>query len=102
MGNGRIKIDTAAVRSAATNVGRLNKCVNHSLDELTRQISALNKDWDGSASEQAISTFSKMRSDYYENRYAQVDNFVRFLLQNVAGGYEFAESNNSKLADLFK
>lgn len=97
-----IKIDTIAVRNAAANINRLNKCVNNALDELTRQVSALNRNWDGSGSEHAISTFGNMRADYYHNRYDQVDNFVRFLTQNVAGGYEFAEENNRRLSDLFK
>ena len=102
MGNGSIKINTSAVRAHAERVRTLNKNINCSLDALTGQISALSRDWDGSAAEHAISTYSKLRADYYNNRYAQVDNFVNFLTRNVAGGYESAEKNNRSLSDAFK
>ncbi len=99
---GSIKINTQAVRSTAQQVDRLNKTVNSSLDELTRMISNLNGNWDGSGSEHAIETFGRMRADYYNARFDQVDNFVRYLARNVAGGYESAESNNRRLSDSFK
>ena len=80
---GSIKINTQAVRSTAQQVD-------------------LNGNWDGSGSEHAIETFGRMRADYYNARFDQVDNFVRYLARNVAGGYESAESNNRRLSDSFK
>lgn len=102
MAGDTIKIDTMAVRNAAEKVSRLNRNINYSLDELIRRVSSLNGSWDGSGSENALATFSRMRSDYYQNRYDQVDNFVRFMMNNVAGGYESAENNNISLSDAFK
>ncbi len=102
MSDSSIKIDTAVVRTVAENVSRLNGNINHSFDELTRQISALNRDWDGAGADRAMSSFSRLRADYYQNRYAQVQNFVQYLVKNVAGGYEAAEENNRKLSDVFK
>ena len=105
-GNGGLGADLNfkedTVRDVANNVKRINDELKSSFSNVTDAINALDRSWDGEAASNAITKFNTIKSNFVENRPAQVDVFVSFLLRQVGDGYVSTEEVNKQLADQFK
>ncbi|SDM85065.1 WXG100 family type VII secretion target [Bacillus sp. OK048] len=97
-----IKVDTGRVAAAAKNIANYNNRIKDDFSSVESAIRALNSVWDGTAAEHAMDSFYKIKSTFHEPRYTVVDNYVKFLQQQVDPGYTQAEKANTTLADLFK
>ena len=97
-----IKVNTDAVVSVAQDIRKINNDIRDLISPVESAMKALDKTWDGSAASNAISKFNALKSDYSDNRYNVIENFVNFLLQQVGEGYTQTESANTSLADAFK
>ena len=102
--NGIITVDTNKVRATVTSVNTINNNLEKDFNAVVNAISKLDSSWDGSASAKAISKFNKIKSDYCgsSGRKAVMQNYLKFLSDAVAIGYETTESTNTKLSGLFK
>ena len=102
--NGTIRVDTNKVRATVTAVNTINDNLEKDFNTVIKAMSKLNSSWDGSASSKAISKFNKIKSDYCgsSGRKAVMQNYLKFLSDAVAIGYETTEGTNTKLSDLFK
>lgn len=97
-----IKVDTARVVAAAKNISNLNNKISDEFSSVESAIKGLDNVWSGEASAKGISSFYELKNAFNEPRYTVVDNFVRFLKQQVNAGYTHTENENKSLADLFK
>jgi WXG100 family type VII secretion target len=99
---GQIKVNTEQVEQIAGNIERLNNQLNDSLKNSQQTITNLKNSWEGQASDATISSFNEFAQKYFQNYYDVIDQYVKFLRQNVATGYFQTETANSNLADAFK
>lgn len=102
--NGIIKVDTNKVKNTVTTVNTINNNLEKEFKNVTDAVTKLNSSWDGTASSKAISKFNKIKSECCgaSGRKAVVQNYLKFLSDAVAIGYETTEEANTKLSDLFK
>ena len=97
-----IKVDIAKVETAATKISSYNAKIRDDFSSVEDAINVLNKNWDGSASNDAISTFYSIRDAYCEYRFSVVNSLVNLLRVNVCGDYNKTETNIKKNAEAFK
>lgn len=99
---GQIKVNTEQVEQIAGNIERLNGQLNDSLKNAQTTINNLKNTWEGQASDSTVSSFNEFAQKYFQNYYDIIDQYVKFLRQNVASGYFQTETANTNLADAFK
>ena len=97
-----LKINTDAVVTVAENIKLYNTQMRDDFTSVQRAINQLNNVWDGSASTVVINKFNEIIKNFGEARYNELDNYVKFLLEQVGEGYTQTEEANKSLADLFK
>ena len=97
-----IKIDTAQVLEIANNLSNLNDELQTNLQEAQKAITKLESVWQGEAATATIEAINSFASDYFQNYYDVINQYVEFLKKNVAEGYENTETANTTLADSFK
>lgn len=97
-----IKVDTDHVSNVADNIDHFNKKIRDDFTAVETAVKSLGSTWVGSASEPSIGAFHDIKNTYSETRYQVVDNFVKFLKQQVDPSYEQTETSNTSLADQFK
>ncbi|WHZ02755.1 WXG100 family type VII secretion target [Neobacillus sp. YX16] len=97
-----IKVDTGRVAAAAKNIANYNNRIRDDFSPVESAMRALNSAWDSTAAEQAMDSFYKIKNTFHEPRYTVMDNYVKFLQQQVDPGYTQTETVNTFLADLFK
>ena len=97
-----IKINTAKVNSAASNISRINGNIRNDFSAVVDSINTLNRNWDGSASDNALRAFNTIKETYNENRYKVLDDLTLFLKNCVDPSYESTEQNIQSAASAFK
>lgn len=99
-----IQVNTTAVRNAVTTLNTLNNDMDSSFSSVTKAISNLDSNWDGSAASKAISKFNEMKSNFMGNggRKAVMKQYIDFLAKAVADDYDSTETANTNLSNLFK
>lgn len=97
-----IKIDTAAVASAAAVIDQKNKDIRNAFPEVESRVNGLAGYWEGDASACAQRSFRILRDTYCQPRYDDIDSLVRFLQVQVGQGYENTEKIVSAAAAAFK
>lgn len=99
---GVIKVNTDAVISCASKIRGYNNDIRNRFSDLQSKMSALDTCWDGSAATNAMQKFNSIKSSFCDARYAVVDDYVNFLMQQIGEGYVQTEEVNTSLADQFK
>lgn len=97
-----LKVNTDSVVATAKNIQLCNNQIRDGFSEVQSTITRLDKTWEGEASSTAIAKFNELRSDYCDARYNVLDNYVKFLLNQVGEGYTQTEDANVSLAAQFK
>ena len=97
-----IKVNTAVIKSTASQISSVNKKINNDFSTVESAINTLNRNWDGSASDNAIRKFQSIKNNFYNNRYNVVNDMVNFMLKQVGEGYENTETTVSSAASAFK
>lgn len=97
-----IKVNTAVIKSTASQISSVNKKINNDFSTVESAINTLNRNWDGSASDNAIRKFQSIKNNFYNNRYNVVNDMVNFMLKQVGEGYESTETTVSSAASAFK
>lgn len=97
-----IKVNTAVIKSTASQISSINKKINNDFSNVESAINTLNRNWDGSASDNAIRKFQSIKNNFYNNRYNVVNDMVNFMLKQVGEGYESTETTVSSAASAFK
>ena len=99
---GQIKVNTEQVANIATTIEGLNRRLNDTLTNSKNAINGLKNTWEGQASDSTISAYNEFANKFFKNYYDIIDQYVKFLRQNVSDGYFNVETVNTKLADVFK
>ena len=97
-----VKINTGTVSTAATQIANVNRKIKNDFSSVETAVSNLNKNWEGSASETAMSKFKSIKSAYYDNRYNVVNDMVNFMKKQVGEGYDNVETAIVSAASAFK
>ena len=99
---GQIKVNTEQVSQIASTIEGLNNKLNENLKECQTTISNLSNSWEGEAYQETRASFDEFASKFFQNYYDTIDQYVKFLRNNVAQGYFETETANKSLADAFK
>ena len=96
----KVNIDSAV--TAASNIKLYNTQMRDAFPNVQTAVTRLDNCWEGSAATVAIRKFNEIKSNFSDSRYNVLDNYVKFLLQQVGEGYTQTEDTNVSLADQFK
>lgn len=99
---GNLKVNTDLVVGSAEKINTLNSQMRDEFASVDNAITQLDNSWDGAAATKAMSKFKEIKSGYFNARYNVLNNYVRFLLDQVGEGYTQTENVNISLADKFK
>jgi WXG100 family type VII secretion target len=99
---GSIRVDTAQVVQIANTIDTLNKQLREQLETSKQTIVNLGNSWEGEASQATIESYNAFAGQYFESYEQILNQYVTFLKNNVALGYEETETANTNLADAFK
>lgn len=97
-----LRMNTDKVKITATNIHKINENLHQSFSSVESALNRLYGSWDGDASWRAEQEYGKIRNKYEGQRYAVIENYIKFLTQQVETGYVQTEDANKKLADAFK
>lgn len=96
-----LKINTDAVINTANKIKLSNTQMRDEFQDLERAIGRLDSAWESPASSIVIRKFYDIKSDFFYERYEVLDNFVKYLFQQIGEGYTDTENTNKSLADAF-
>jgi hypothetical protein len=97
-----IKVDTGVVVSVANAVSRYNQSIRADFTHVETAMRILSSHWKSDAATHAMEAFHKLKNDFSEPRYNEINNFVKYLVQIIGDGYNVTEEGNKKLSDAFK
>ncbi len=97
-----IKVNTAAINNTANKIKVNNDAIKNDFSEVISAINRMNSNWDGNASNAAISTFNKINNQYSSNRYNVINDMVVFLKKQVDENYTTTEVTINSAAAAFK
>ncbi len=95
------KVDTAALTSAAASIRATNARIANAFDTLQNKASVMDAAWDGSAAQNAMTAFNRLKSLYPQPRFNALESAAR-VLDAIASGYNCTEEKNTSLAAQFK
>ncbi len=102
MAGNSLKISTEQVMQIAAELERLNKQLKGELTTSKQTIDNLTNIWEGSAAQETVSNFDQFSRKFFDKYEAVIDQYVKFLRQNVAEGYVQVETQNKDLGSAFK
>lgn len=97
-----LKVSTAAVDTAARQIQDRNNKIKTDFSAVEAAMSALNQNWDGNASDRAVSGFQNIKREYCDRRYQVLKDFTAFMSNQVKESYETMEGALSSAASAFK
>ena len=95
-----LKIDTAAIESAAATIQALNESLESTLKESQSNVQSLSGVWSGAAADATISSYNSFASKYFEDYNQLLNDYVVFLRQVAVGNYEQVETQNTSMSEL--
>ena len=98
----RTVLNTEQVLAIAAQIESDNQELQNLLNQSKTTLDNLASSWTGTASDQTRASYDTFAGKYFQNYYDLLEQYVKFLRSNVAEQYSQTESNNAKLADLFK
>lgn len=102
MAGNNIRISTDQVEQIASNLESLNQQLSALLKGSQQTVDNLKNVYQGEASDATISVFDGFAAQYFQVYEDVINNYVKFLRQNVAAGYFETETANVALAESFK
>ena len=97
-----IKVNTTQIDVAATKIANYNTNTRNAFSSVVDAINVLDRNWDGSAADNARHTFDNIQRTYCDQRYLVINDLVNFLRAQVSSDYQRTEANISKNAQAFK
>lgn len=97
-----IKIDTAKVVNTASRITTINQQIDTEFERMEKAIAHLNNCWQSRASDAVIGRFHSIKHSFKDSRFQVMQNYSKFLVQQVSDGYNKTETVNTNLADAFK
>ncbi len=97
-----LKVNTNAIRTAATSIAKKNKNIKDDFSSVEKVMNELDANWEGTASNSAISKYKNIKNTYYNNRYEVINDMVNFMKKQAGDGYENVETTVVSAASAFK
>ena len=97
-----INVDVVRVETAANRIASHNSKIRDDFSSVEDAINTLNRNWDGSASNDAINMFYNIRDNYCGHRFSVINSLVNLMKVNVCGDYKRTDANIKKNAEAFK
>lgn len=97
-----LRVDSVAVLTAADKISTINKAIYDKIGDVEVSVTKLNSTWDSPSAAGVIGKFFAIKETYSTSRYDVVENYIRFLHNQVGDGYTTAEELNKTLAEAFK
>ncbi len=98
----KITVNTDQVSEIASNIESLNKKLTDELNTSRDLFNALGNSWSGEAFEASKSAYNEFATKFFQTYYDVIDNYVKFLRNNVSQGYFDVETVNTNLSEAFK
>lgn len=95
-----IRIDTAAIESAASTISALNSKLEETLQESQSNVQSLSSVWTGAAAEATLSSYNSFAAKYFADYKKLLDDYVVYLRQVAVGNWNEAETQNTNLSEL--
>ena len=97
----KLKINTDAAVAVANNIKIYNDELRDKLPNMDNSINALNNSWTSPHAGDFIQNYHTIRKGYGGARYTVLDNYSKFVMEQVGINYEITEENNKSLAEEF-
>lgn len=98
----QMTLDTEQVLSIASQIESDNQQLLELLQESKATVNALSSYWQGNAANETIASYESFSGKFFQQYHDILDQYVKFLRNNVASQYEQVEQVNTQLADAFK
>lgn len=94
-------IDTEGVLSDVQAISDIVQAITEEFENAVTQMNNLDYIWEGQAAWNAVTAFNVIKEDH-NAKITQINNYINYIKQVVAGGYTEVETTNKSLADAFK
>jgi len=98
----QITIDSEQVLGIASQIESDNQQLQQLLEESKTAVNSLSSFWSGKAAEETRASYDAFAGKFFQTYFDVLDQYVKFLRNNVAAQYEQTEQVNTQLADAFK
>lgn len=98
----QITIDSEQVMAIASQLENDNKELQQLLNDSKATINGLTAYHTGVAADETRASYESFANKFFQQYYDVLDQYVKFLRNNVANQYENTEQVNKQLADVFK
>lgn len=98
----QITLDSEQVLAIASQIENDNQQLQQMLNESKASIDSLSSYWTGAAADETRASYESFANKYFQAYYDILEQYVKFLRNNVASQYEQTEQTNKQLADAFK
>jgi len=96
-----IKVNTEGIADTVERLRSADSNINDAVERLSRSGKRLEFHWESGAGAQAMTKMYELFA-LNEQRAAVMQNYIRFLQQQVEPNYTSAETGNTQLADQFR
>lgn len=97
-----LTLDTDQVVSIASQIESDNNGLKELLEQTKGTIDSLSSTWIGKAADETRASYEQFAGKFFQQYYDVLDQYVKFLRNNVVNQYEQTETINTQLADAFK
>ena len=97
-----MKLTSREIEKIADNLSKANKDLKKELKSTATVMKNLKKSWDSPAYKESNAAFEKFESKYSEDYEKLINQYVKFLKENVSVGYKKTESKNREIASEYK
>lgn len=97
-----IKVNTAAVLRASVQLNAINTDISNGMEDVNRAMRSLSESWIGNASERCRSAYDYIDGNFTDSRFSVLNDFTRFIEQQVSEGYELTEQAVNEAARAFE
>ncbi|MGN0578602.1 MAG: WXG100 family type VII secretion target [Ruminiclostridium sp.] len=98
----QITLDTEQVMAIASQLEADNNQLKDLLNNTKATIDSLSSTWTGQAAEETRTSYEGFANKFFQQYYDIIDQYVKFLRNNVSEQYSQTEVVNKTLADAFK
>lgn len=97
-----MRLSSKDIEKIADDLNKANKDLKNELKETATVMKNLGKSWDSPAYKESNSAFAKFEEEYSSNYEKLINQYVKFLKENVSTGYKKTESQNREIASEYK
>jgi WXG100 family type VII secretion target len=98
----QITIDSEQVLGIASQIESDNQQLQQLLNDSKTSVDNLASYWTGKAADETRASYDSFAGKYFQTYFDVLNQYVKFLRNNVASQYEQTEQVNTQLADAFK